>query len=203
MMHYIISSYCRINDCEVVLDGKVVASLNPADLTPWMLQVYKQLNIQYAKFHKMDTMSKAGFIAAELLTGKDDEEIKEDWGIHLFTNSSSIETDTAFQATILEDNYYPAPSLFVYTLPNIVTGEIAIRHKIYGETSCCISKDFSSEMLIVDVENILKEGTLTTILCGWINQEEGHTDVFMLRVDKTHKSGLELTNDNLIRIWKH
>ena len=41
-----------------------------------------------------------------------------------------------FQETIQHaDSYYPSPALFVYTLPNIVTGEIAIRNKYYGETS--------------------------------------------------------------------
>ena len=202
MTRYRIKSYCRINDSKVVLDGRTVASVDGNDSSPWMSQVYRQLDVQYSKFHKMDTMCKAGFIAAELLVTGDDNEIKEDWGIQIYSSSASMETDVAFQKTIGEDNYYPAPSLFVYTLPNIVTGEIAIRHKIYGETSCHISECFSSDILITEVRNIMDEGRVSTMLCGWVNQDEGHTDVLMLRIEKNTDSGIQLTNDNILKTWK-
>lgn len=201
MTQYRIKSYCRINDSKVVLDGRIVASIDDNDSSPWMLQAYRQLDIQYSKFHKMDTMCKAGFIATELLVTNDDEK-KDDWGIQIYSNSSSMETDVAFQKTIGEDNYYPAPSLFVYTLPNIVTGEIAIRYKIYGETSCHILECFSSDILINEVQNIMNEGRVSTMLCGWVNQDEDHTDVLMLRIEKNSDSGIQLTNDNILKIWK-
>lgn len=202
MAQYNIKSYCRINDNQVVVDGNVVASLDPNDAAPWMSQAYKQCDIQYPKYHKMDTMCKVGFIAAELLVTNDDSLPKEDWGVHIYSNSSSMETDTAFQGTIQEDAYYPAPSLFVYTLPNIVTGEIAIRHKIFGETSCHIQKEFSPDILVADVENIFNEGLVSTLLCGWVNQDNGSTDVFLMRVEANKNEGIELSNSNILKIWK-
>ena len=60
---------------------------------------------------------------------------REDRAVVFFNRSASLQADTAYQATIQDpDNFYPSPAAFVYTLPNIVTGEIAIRNKYFGET---------------------------------------------------------------------
>ena len=57
----------------------------------------------------------------------------------------------------------------MYTLANIVTGEIAIRHKIYGETSFYVldEPDFAL------IEQIASEAFLPSspslILTGWVD----------------------------------
>lgn len=140
------------------------ALLSEADITG----LYRQFVGDYPKFFKMDRICKLGFLGAELLLKDFTPEEKERAAVVLFNRSGSLDTDRHYQKTITADNYFPSPSLFVYTLANIVTGEIAIRHKIYGETSFYIM-DAQDK---AEADSILA-GTLLTsapsfILTGWI-----------------------------------
>ena len=91
------------------------------------------------KFYKMDPLCRLGFVASELLLqaeGDRRDTPRDDRAIILFNRSSSIQADEAYQASIQDaEDYFPSPAAFVYTLPNIVTGEIAIRNHYQGETS--------------------------------------------------------------------
>ena len=117
---------------EVRVDGKMLShNENGAAL---LTELYRTHIGDYPKFFKMDTLSRLGFIAAELLL-KPLDISSQISAVILANRSASIKNDTDYLATISEGNYYPSPALFVYTLPNIVTGEIAIRHHIQGETS--------------------------------------------------------------------
>ncbi|NPA68254.1 MAG: beta-ACP synthase [Chlorobi bacterium] len=119
---------------------------------------YKHYGIKYPKFYKMDDLSKLGFIAAEILlqdTNILSKYKSEDIAVILSNESSSLNTDAEYQKTIDDrDNYFPSPSVFVYTLANIMTGEICIRHKIKGENTVFIEKDFNKKF-IFDYVNIL------------------------------------------------
>lgn len=110
------------------LDGQPIATENTGD--KMLVELYRRFAGDYPKFFKMDTLCRLGFMAAEILLQKETVE-----AVILANRSASIKNDKDYLATIAEGNYYPSPSLFVYTLPNIVTGEIAIRHHIQGETS--------------------------------------------------------------------
>jgi len=104
-------------------------------------EFYRSLQIDYPKFYKMDNLSKLGFLASEMIFNDEDNRFipREDIAVICFNSSSSLDIDTQYQKTIHDnENYFPSPSLFVYTLPNIVTGEIAIRNKFLGETSLCL-----------------------------------------------------------------
>ena len=120
----------------LTIDGKV----QPTTATGKSLltELYRTYVGDYPKFYKMDGLCKLGFLASELLMRCDhDGQQTEDEqrAVILFNHSSSIDTDQHYLASIQPENYFPSPSLFVYTLPNIVTGEIAIRHHLHGETS--------------------------------------------------------------------
>ena len=108
--------------------------------------LYKKEMISYPKFYKMDNLSKLGFLGAEMLFNEAsffDRYRKEDIGILIMNSSSSLDTDLSYNETIKDkSNYYPSPSLFVYTLANIVIGEICIRHKIKGENAFFVSDHF-------------------------------------------------------------
>lgn len=130
---------------------------------------YRQYIGDYPKFFKMDGLCKIGFIAAELCLKSLPEADKATTAVILFNRGGSIAADQAYQQTISDTtDYYPSPSLFVYTLANIVTGEIAIRHKIYGETSFYIMPRKDDEQ----IEKIVAESLLTSspshILYGWV-----------------------------------
>src|SRR5690606_27760059 len=92
---------------------------------------YKSLEIEYPKFYKMDILSKKGFLLCEYLL-KDLAFDPKRTSIFLWNENSSLASDRKHSENILAEIDNPAN--FVYTLPNISIGEIAIRHKITGET---------------------------------------------------------------------
>lgn len=110
--------------------------INSIHITPSaeeLVELYRKEVGDYPKFFKMDPLSRLGFVATELLLK---ESPKADYGVLLFNRSSSMADDLAFQATIQSHTeWFPSPALFVYTLPNIVTGEIAIRNHFQTETN--------------------------------------------------------------------
>ena len=120
----------EISPISVILDGLTIAVEQTGE--KMLVELYRRYVGDYPKFFKMDTLCRLGFIAAEMLIGAENDVPS---AIILANRSASIKDDRDYLATISEGNYYPSPALFVYTLPNIVTGEIAIRHHVQGETS--------------------------------------------------------------------
>lgn len=136
-----------------------------------LMDLYNTYIGGYPKFFKMDTLSQLGFVGAEILFQKHPLEQKEDCIIVFGNTCSSIKNDTDYLKTIESpDNYYPSPSIFVYTLPNIVTGEIAIRHKIYGET--CFYVLENEDQLFELATNQLKIDNVQSALVGWVECKE-------------------------------
>ncbi len=101
---------------------------------------FKQLDIEYPKFHKMDILSKKAFLLTEYLL-QDQKIDASRTGIFIWNQKSSLESDLKHLENITHD--FENPANFVYTLPNIAIGEIAIRHKITGETGFFITSEFS------------------------------------------------------------
>jgi 3-oxoacyl-[acyl-carrier-protein] synthase-1 len=161
---------------------------NAAEIT----DCYRRLGVDYPKFFKMDNLSKLGFVASEMIF-KDDEnrfEPREDIAVVCFNCSSSLEIDTQYQTTIADnDNYFPSPSLFVYTLPNIVNGEICIRNKFVGESSFYVSENFDAEQIFRTVGNVFSEKNTNLALVSWIESFNGIFEVktFLVTKEKTYK----------------
>ena len=170
-MNYI-KSYCRIVPGRVLLNGDVYFESEDKQCPAhdFFSAVYERVGSDYRKFYKMDALSKLGFLASELLlAGVDKEMPKEDTGIVLFNRSSSLETDCRYQKTIQDkDSFFPSPSEFVYTLPNIVTGEIAIRNKIYGETAFYVTSDFQADVISDTIDNAINFAGMGHVLAGWV-----------------------------------
>ena len=168
---------------------------NSAELT----ECYRSLQVDYPKFFKMDGLSKLGFLASEMIF-KDDENRfvpREDVAIIGFNRSSSLEIDTQYESTIHDnENYFPSPSLFVYTLPNIVTGEIAIRNKFFGETSFYICKNFDAKQIFRTVKNIFSDKSINFVLAAWIEHFEAKQEIFMILVE-SRKGDMVFTEDQL------
>jgi len=156
---------------------------NPAEIVDF----YRSLQVDYPKFFKMDGLSKLGFLASEMIF-KDDENRfipREDIAVLCFNSSSSLDIDRQYQATIEDnENYFPSPSLFVYTLPNIVTGEIAIRNKFFGETSFYICKNFDAEQVFRTVLNAFSDKSINFVLVAWIEYFETVFEVKMFLITK-------------------
>lgn len=147
--------------------------------------LYKQMIGNYPKFYKMDGLSRLGFVASEILLnaekGDTDVERREEEGERLleeraiifFNHSSSIASDRNYKESINDkNNYFPSPSIFVYTLPNIVTGEIAIRNHFHGETSFFILPDKDERMMEEILQASCRDDQSKSFLTGWIDYED-------------------------------
>ena len=138
-----------------------------------LTSLYKQRIGGYPKFYKMDNLCKLGFVASELLLKEAGEERfvdRDDRAIVLFNRSSSVDVDRKYLKTIKDkDNYFPSPSLFIYTLPNIVTGEIAIRNRWHGETSLYMLPKHDEKQEWDILEATCLDSTINSILTGWID----------------------------------
>ena len=163
----------------VWLDGKVFAIDKEGKQSSLLTALYKQIMGNYPKYYKMDGLCRLGFVASELLLkaerdeGSFTEDINKTRAIVFFNRSSSIASDKKYLASIAEkDNYFPSPSVFVYTLPNIVIGEIAIRNGYHGETSFYILPH-KNELLMQDIiETTFMDEQTTSILTGWLDYED-------------------------------
>ena len=161
------------------LDGKVFAIDKEGKQSSLLTALYKQIIGNYPKYYKMDGLCRLGFVASELLLkaerdeGSFTEDINKTRAIVFFNRSSSIASDKKYLASIAEkDNYFPSPSVFVYTLPNIVTGEIAIRNGYHGETSFYILPH-KNELLMQDIiETTFMDEQTTSVLTGWLDYED-------------------------------
>lgn len=156
-----------------------------------LTMLYKECVGDYPKFYKMDMLSRLGFIAAELLVREERKAEERDdpqRAIVMFNHSSSIHVDRQYQETIRgKENYYPSPSLFIYTLPNIVTGEIAIRHHYQGETSFYTLSERDQHLMGQVVTATFRATQATSMMTGWLDYEDDeHFLAEMEILMKTH-----------------
>lgn len=160
----------------MVAPGNVVVDDSPVSNASSLGDLYRELNCSYPKFHKMDGLCKTGFLAAELALNGVPAELREHMPIILFNRSGSLVTDRNYQRTIGDTaNYFPSPALFVYTLANIVTGEIAIRHKVMGETAFYILDHHDDTQINAIVSDTVTATCPTAVLAGWVEYaDENH-----------------------------
>lgn len=138
-----------------------------------LTSLYKQMIGDYPKFYKMDGLSRLGFVASEILLNAEKGETDKERAIIFFNHSSSIASDRNYKESINDkDNYFPSPSIFVYTLPNIVTGEIAIRNHFHGETSFFILPDKDKKMMEEILQASCRDAQSKSFLTGWIDYED-------------------------------
>ena len=186
---YIISDYCIIRNNRIILNGEVVYERNESSPGEFFTAAYRYLNMSYAKFFKMDNLCKLGFLASELLLrGKNIGEVYpgDKVGILLSNAGSSIDTDRNHQKSISKrDEYFPSPSVFVYTLANIVIGEICIRHKLFGESFFMIEKEFDSKKLYEQLNQWLDEEIVRCCITGWVEIDNDRYEAVMYFIQKT------------------
>lgn len=138
-----------------------------------LTDIYKQEIGNYPKFYKMDILSRLAFVTTELLRkGPHTTDNRQQTPIILFNHSSSVVADRQFLDTIKDaEDFFPSPSVFVYTLPNITTGEVAIRHHLCGETSFYILPDKDEALMKQILEASLAGTNATSVISGWIDAE--------------------------------
>jgi len=164
---YIVSS-CSISKQVVLKDGKTAFADKPGSLSSFLLTAYYHFGIQYPKYLRMDNMSKLGLLATEVLLKDSFHPAAyrpEEVGVVLSNSSASLDTDLRYYDTVSQ---MASPSLFVYTLPNIVIGEICIRNNFKGENAFFIFDHFDAEFTRNYVTGLLNNGQLRFCICGWV-----------------------------------
>ena len=144
-------------------------------LKDFLKAAWKNLKVKYPKFYKMDEISKLGMLAAEILLM--DEPYKsfaeEEIGVVLSNAHSTLITDRNHWNTVKENNnFYPSPAVFVYTLPNIMIGEICIKHKLKGENAFFISEGYDEAMIRHHINLLMAQNKIRAAIGGWVDQWE-------------------------------
>lgn len=178
-----ITGNCIIRHNKVYLNGALLwEAEQELELPDFLRAGYDRFSGQYPKFHKMDALSKLGWLAAEILL-KDTRVTTlppEQVGMVLSNRSSSLDTDLRYYATVKE---FASPALFVYTLPNIVMGEIAIRHGFKGENTFFVSDTFDTALMSTYPALLLAETPLQACICGWVEVMEQQYEVVLFLVE--------------------
>lgn len=164
-----ITASCTISNQSVYRNGQRVFENKSTDLSGFLLSVYQFLQSNYPKFYKMDNLSKLGWLAAEVLL-KDGTQTgpyrPEETGLVLTNANASLDTDLKYYETAKE---MASPALFVYTLPNIMIGEICIRNNFKGESAFFISGEFDAGFMEWTVNDLLDNDVLQACICGWVD----------------------------------
>ncbi|WP_461451721.1 hypothetical protein [Mucilaginibacter sp.] len=196
-----ISSYCTIAKGAIKKNGEQVYA-HDGDVAAFMLAAYQQMQLNYPKFYKMDNLSKLGWLTAEVLLKdsfvKDDYE-PEDTAVIIANANSSLDDDIKYWDSIKD---VASPSLFVYTLPNIVIGEICIRNHFKGEQALYIQPDFDAGFIAQQVEYLLDNNIQQACICGWADvfEQDYKAVLFLVERKKTDKS-VEFSAEKMSEIF--
>lgn len=156
----------------VTLDGRPLPVQSQG--AGFLSEIYRKYVGDYPKYHKMDSLSRLAFLATELLLSRSDVPQDSGRATILFNRTSSVVADRCHLGSIAKPGeFYPSPSVFLGTLPNIATGEIAIRHGYTGETSLYIT-DFRDEALMKKVvSSSFSLGGFRSLICGFVDCDRG------------------------------
>lgn len=177
-------------------------------LPEFLLAAYRHFDFKYPKFYKMDNLSKLGWLASELIMQegpKPGQYLPEEIGLVFSNASASLDTDIKYYDTVKE---IASPALFVYTLPNIVMGEICIRHKFKGENAFFISEKFDAAFIRQYVNNLFNNNTLQACICGWaeVLEDQYKTVLFLVEnkqaSETTTGNETTFTTENLLKIYQ-
>lgn len=188
-----------IRNNRVYKDGALLLEVSQEqELTDFLRAGYDRFSGQYPKFHKMDPLSKLGWLAAEVLL-KDaplNNHPPENVGLVLANKSASLDTDLRYFDTVKD---IASPALFVYTLANIVIGEISIRHGFKGENAFFTRDNFDPVFMVEYIHQLFEEDVISACLCGWVEVMGPDYDVIMYKVERGNKQGLVFNADNLLQ----
>lgn len=173
-----IQDYCRLKNNSFFHRENLLCEVAPnINLKSFAKTCYSKLGMDYPKFHKMDGLCKLGILASEVLFMNN--EVPGNTALVFANNASSLETDEKHQRNM---DSLPSPGVFVYTLPNIVIGEISIRHKLKSENVFFVSEEFDASLLAEYSQILIQTQKAEKVICGWIDLHNQGFDVFLCLV---------------------
>jgi 3-oxoacyl-(acyl-carrier-protein) synthase len=197
-----ITSSCVISNNTVYKNGAIVFENRSADLSTFLLSVYQHFQLNYSRFYKMDNLSKLGWLTSEILlkdSFQKDKYQPEGVGLILANANSSLDSDQKYLKSV-ED--IASPALFVYTLPNIMTGEICIRNNFKGEDAFFVADKFDVNFTANYVNHLLNDNTLQACICGWVDVIDEDYKAALFLVEKQPGTNTTLFNaDNMTKLF--
>jgi hypothetical protein len=198
-----ITSSCKIDGGVVFKDGQRIFENKGADVNNFLLSVYQHFQLNYPKFYKMDNLSKLGWLSSEILLKdgfKKNNYRPEEIGVVLANSNSSLDNDIKYFDSVKD---IASPSLFVYTLPNIVIGEICIRNYFKGEHAFFIRDAFDAGFIEQQVKYLLDNHILKACICGWadILEQDYTAGLFLVEKQKSEHSTI-FSAENMDHIFK-
>jgi hypothetical protein len=165
-----IHSFCTIQPTEIILNETTVFEMASANFADFSKKAYQHFEMGYAKFFKMDNLSKLALLGAEVLLNPIVDNEKENNIALLFANkSASLDTDSKYQESISSpENFFPSPAVFVYTLPNICLGEISIKFQLKSENTFFIFDTLNFSFMENYASLLLSTKKADKVLCGWV-----------------------------------
>ena len=113
------------------------------------------------RFARMDPLCRLGLMAVEFLAdaiaGLGPAALTR-VGVAVETAAGCATTDARFLKT-------PRPSLFAYTLPSTLLGEICIRHRFQGPQLCLLSPDGEGRQILEEAMDWLRTGCAEWVVC--------------------------------------
>ena len=190
-MELLITRHMKLQKRRVWLNGAVEYLSEAGSVDQLFRDMYRHYDIDYPKFFKMDNLCKLAFLSTEILLrgtillGKyPGEEV----AIILENASSSLEYDQKHVESIRDRNkYFPSPSLFVYTIPNIMVAEIAIRHKVKGEHAVFILEQFDPGLIYHYASELFRNQQVSCCLAGWVESYGDHYQSFLFVIEEEDK----------------
>lgn len=199
-----ITGSCIISNGTVYKNNQNLFENKETDLPGFLLSVYQHFRLSYPKFYKMDNLSKLGWLASEILlndTFKKENYQSEQVGLILANANSSLDNDIKYFESTKD---IASPSLFVYTLPNIVIGEICIRNNFKGEHAFYIQNNFDADFTEKQVNYLLDNDILQACICGWVDVLEQEYKAVLFLVEKENTSeAVAFSADNMNNIFKN
>lgn len=157
-----IESKCRVEGASVFVNENLVftATSERNLLKEW----YLHLKLDYPKFYKMDGLCKLAFLGTiQILGGK---AIEENTAMCFCNSGFSHESDLKHLENITTRNM-SSPAVFVYTLPNIAMGEIAIYQKWKGENHFYGCTHFSEGEWLQEANRLIELKQAPHVIGGW------------------------------------
>jgi len=193
---FYINNVVRIKNRSIYNNQELLfrSELDIAEIDLFFKEAYQFLQLSYPKFFKMDRISKLGILATEILFNKEKQDINT--ALVFSNNSSSLDTDKIHQNALSQ---IVSPSVFVYTLPNIILGEISIRHQLQSENIFFLSETFDAELIGDYTQVLLDSGKAKDAVCGWIDLKNAEYDVFLCLISEVGE--IPFTSQNLEQLY--
>lgn len=202
-----LTAYCSISTGGIYKDGGLLwKRIGNADgeSTDFLDAAYSHFQIDYPKFYKMDHLSKLGFLGVELLLAERkiaEEYHPEEAGIVLSNANASLDADLHYFESVKN---IPSPAQFVYTLPNIVIGEVSIRHGCKGENAFFVNESFDADFMWFYVQDLFNRKRLKVCISGWVDYTEDNFKAFVYLVEQVSGNvALPFNKENIIKIYRN